>query len=147
MQAGGVAGMDRADRLVMQKQIERLFEARIRGDVEGVLAECTEDASFELMGDLSGQQMVTRLAGKDQLRSEFTGIFLRWRWDNVRTLRTLIDGNCAVIEFEGQRFHTISRRALDGSSCHVLEFRDGKISLMREYTDTFSLARIAGPLF
>lgn len=139
--------MDRADRLVMQKQIERLFEARIRGDVEGVLAECTEDASFELMGDLSGQQMVTRLAGKDQLRAEFTGIFLRWRWDSVRVIRTLIDGNYAVVEFEGQRFHTISRRALDGSSCHVLEFRDGKIAVMREYTDTFSLARIAGPLF
>lgn len=139
--------MDSADRLVMQKQIERIFEARIRGDVEGVLAECTEDATFELMGDLSGQQMVTKLAGKDHLRAEFTGIFLRWRWDSVRIIRTLIDRNCAVVEFEGQRFHTISRRALDGSSCHVLEFRDGKVAVMREYTDTFSLARVAGPLF
>ena len=139
--------MGSADRLVMRQQIERLFEARLRGDVEGVLAECTEDATFELMGDLSGQQLVTKIAGQDQLRSEFTGIFLRWRWDAVRIIRTLIDENCAVVEFEGRRFHTISRRALDGSSCHVLEFRDGKIAVIREYTDTFSLARVAGPLF
>lgn len=133
-----------ASREVQMPRLERLLLARINGDLEGFLAECSDDVHYEAMGRVNDRPMAPRIDGKAAMRSAFLGLFERWQWVDMRVVSTLMDGEKAVAELAGTKLYRPSNQKFHDSMCIVFEFRDGYIASIREYFDTFSVVRIGG---
>jgi ketosteroid isomerase-like protein len=132
------------DDVSIELQVGRLTEARRTGDVEAILALCGDDIVFEVMGSGGGQPLVTRTEGKDAFRATLQGLCARWRWLDMAIANQIIGKDGAAVEMAGHTLHTISNHTFQSRTCLVLAFRDGLVVALREYVDSFTIARIAG---
>ncbi|MCZ8183063.1 MAG: nuclear transport factor 2 family protein [Beijerinckiaceae bacterium] len=137
-----VAAPERA--AVMRAMIERVTLARAAGDVEAVLAELSDDVHYEVMGQIAGQPISPVIRGRVALRSHFKGLFERWVWNGMTVRNIVIGTDNAAVETTGTMIHTVSNQRFQTDFCAMLGFRDGKISTIREYCDSFTIVRIAG---
>lgn len=127
----------------MRAAIERLYSARMAGDVEAVLAEVNDDVHYAVMGQIAGQPLAPAIRGRIALRSYFKGLFERWLWDGMAVRTIIIGEESAAVETGGAMIHTVSNQRFTTDVCAVLGFRDGKVSTIREYCDSFTIVRIA----
>ncbi len=128
----------------MTAVVERIYRARENGDVEAVLAELTDDATFSVMGQIAGQPLSPVIRGRAALEGFFKGLFMRWVWDGMDSRNMIIGSDSVVMEYSGHMIHTVSNQRFQTAFCDVMIFRDGKVSAIREYCDTFTIVRIAG---
>jgi ketosteroid isomerase-like protein len=124
--------------------VERIYRARENGDVEAVLAELTEDATFSVMGQIAGQPLSPMIRGRAALEGYFKGLFMRWVWDGMDSRNMIMGSDSVAIEYTGHIIHTVSNQRFETAFCDVMVMRDGKVSAIREYCDTFTIVRIAG---
>ncbi len=124
--------------------LERMLEARRKGDIHALLDECTDDVGYRVMGRLGDRPLMTHLEGKGRLRNELGGVFERWDWTDVAVGRILYDGDHAVAEVAGRKTYRVTGQAFEDSMCLVFEFSDEKVSAIREYFDTFTVVRVGG---
>lgn len=124
--------------------LERMLEARRRGDIHALLDECTDDIGYRVMGRLGDRPLMTHLEGKDRVRTELGGVFERWDWTDIEVNRILCDGDHAVAEVAGKKTYRVTGQAFEDSMCLVFEFSEEKVRAIREYFDTFTAVRVGG---
>ena len=128
----------------MRAAVERLYGARIAGDVDAVLAELNDDIHYAVMGQIAGQPLSPPISGRVALRTHFKGLFERWLWTGMAVHSIIVGAESVAAEASGTMTHTVSNQRFSTDVCAVLGFRDGKISTIREYCDSFTIVRIAG---
>lgn len=124
--------------------IERAYACRAAGDAEGVVAFMGSDVEYAVIGSIAGQPLVPRLQGKARVSAHYTTFLMRWDLSGMHIQKIIIDGDVAVIEMQGTMRYRVTGQAFETSACDVLEFREGLISRVRCYSDTFTIVRIAG---
>ena len=114
---------------------QRFFELFSAGDIDGVLALMTEDASWRT----PGKKELTPTAGV--YTKERIGRLFRRMLDNLSTglrmtvLSSIAEADCVALEVVSSG--DLKNGRLYRQEYHFLmEFRDGKISAVREYLDT-----------
>ena len=108
-------------------------------NVEGLLS---------LFGDVCSIDMPLNdrvLNGKDELRSFYTGLLGRWKQVTVTPGAILTNDELAMAEFTFDLVLTDDSTFSD-STVDVFFLKDGHISLLRAYTDTFPLRKAFGML-
>lgn len=119
--------------------IRRATDALGEGDIEGFLADTTDDFEFTLGGNPPGGRSVKGKQAMIDLLKALFGQKLE-RSAIAMTIENMIaEGDYVVEQARGQA------RTLDGQDynnvyCRVWRFRDGKIAALAEYMDT-ELAR------
>ena len=119
--------------------IRQALHALGQGNIEGFLADTTDDFHFTLAGTPPGGNTVQ---GKQQMIELLTVVFGKHleRSAIAMTIENMIaEGDCVVEQAHGEA------RTLDGQDynnvyCRVWRFREGKIAALTEYMDT-ALAR------
>lgn len=124
--------------------LDAVYAARARGDVAAVLASMTDDATYQVMAQNGGVSFTPAITGKPALAAYFPGLFQRWVWDGMAVRNIIVGDGQAVVETSGQMIYTVSNQRFETAICAVLQLRDGKISAIREYCDSFTIVRIAG---
>lgn len=124
--------------------LERMLEARRKGDIRALLDECTDDVGYRVMGRLGDRPLMTHLEGKDRLRNELGGVFERWAWTDIRIVNILCDGDHAVAELAGTKTYRVTGQTFEDAMCLVFEFSGEKVRMIREYFDTFTVVRVGG---
>lgn len=122
-----------------KETVGRAVAALGRGDVEGFLADATEDFAFSLAGQPPGGNT---LEGK-QLLIEFLTELFGSRLEGgaiVMTPENMIAEGSFVVEQARGRATTVEGEAYDNVYCRVWQFREGKIAALTEFMDT-ELAR------
>ncbi|MCA1998329.1 MAG: nuclear transport factor 2 family protein [Hyphomicrobiales bacterium] len=122
----------------------RLYAARSANDVEGVMGCLHPDASFEIAGTLPGGQPIPPLVGRDAIRARFHGLFPRWDWSDMRVQRLVLTADTVVAEVGGYMRETSSGQRFPTIICDILDLAEGRFIRVREYADTFLMARVAG---
>ena len=102
------------------------------------------DVDYSVNGTVAGQPLVPRLQGKAKVSAYYTTFLMRWDLSDMQIQKVIIDGGVAVIETQGTMRYRVAGQAFETSACDVLEFKDGLITRVRCYSDTFTIVRIAG---
>jgi ketosteroid isomerase-like protein len=120
---------------------ERIYAARLRGDVDALLAELDPDVEWRPhLATLGGRSIRGHAAVRDYLAS------LGQEWEDFRQeVEQLFDAGDEVVAF----LNTYSRGRASGIElqprvAHVLRFRDGKCVKCVTYLDRDEALRAAG---
>ena len=122
-----------------KETVRRAVEALGRGDVDGFLADATDDFVFTLAGSPPGG---SRLEGKAELVTLLKTLFgSRLEGGAIPTQQDLLlaDGDVVVEQARG-RANTVEGEAYDNVYCRIWRFRGEQLASLTEFMDT-ELAR------
>jgi ketosteroid isomerase-like protein len=120
---------------------KRIYEARNRGDLDGVLAECDPDVEWRPhLANLSGKA----IRGHDEVRAYLES--LREDWESFRhePERFMDAGEKVVVLTHAYARGRGSGVRVDAPVAHVLTFEGGRCSEFVSYYDREKALRVAG---
>jgi ketosteroid isomerase-like protein len=136
--------MEGSDEMISPEElVRRLYSARFANDVEGVLACMAEDATFTMVGTLPIGPLPA-MHGKTELRAKFNGLFSRWDWSGMAIRQLIVGQAVVVVEVEGFMHEVPSGARFKTALCDFHRVSGGLVTDVREYVDTFAMARTAG---
>src|SRR5271167_4193945 len=84
----------------IEAAVRSLWEARLRGDLEGTLKDAAENIVFGLNARGTGQESLSeRARGKAAIRPILEQLFETWRFDDWKQISLLIDGEKALLHW------------------------------------------------
>jgi ketosteroid isomerase-like protein len=120
---------------------KRIYEARNRGDVDAVIAECDPEVEWRPhLANLSGQP----LRGRDEVRSYLASLQEDWETFHHETERFMDAGEKVVVLTRAYARGRESGVEVDVPVAHVLSFEGGKCSAFVSYYDRAEALRSAG---
>jgi ketosteroid isomerase-like protein len=124
------------NREAMMEVTRRAYEARDKGDLEGLLAAFHPDAVFTLVGDEKALEVAGSVRGHPELRESLRGFITTFDFAGREILSDLIEGDRAAVHSRlVVRFKpTGESRTTD--ILDLLRFQDGKIIELIEFADT-----------
>jgi ketosteroid isomerase-like protein len=132
------------DRSTIEDSIRSAYAARIRGDLDGVMAVFAPDAVFEFNGRGTGlQALSTPCCGTEVLRGTIQALIDTFRIDDWKEISLLVDGEKALLHWKGRVTNTTTGKADVFDVFDSLTFRDGKIENFQQSTDTALIMSLA----
>ena len=124
------------NREVILDVMRQAYEARSRGDLEGLMATFHSDAVFTLVGDKKTLDVAGSVHGHDRLREALGGFIANFHFVERQILSEMVEGDRAsvhsrVVVRYGPTKETRTTDVLD-----VLTFKDAKIIELIEFADT-----------
>jgi len=132
------------DEISARAHLERAYELRRKGDLEGSLACFTPDASFRLAGSEALGPMTSTVQGHAALRPLLVRLFADWDWSQHSVRAILVDGERAAVHCAGSLVFVPSRKTVATETFDLVTLRDGRIAEFTEFCDTFMVASMAG---
>jgi ketosteroid isomerase-like protein len=124
------------DRKAIQNLIEKAYEARRVGDVEGIVSIFHPNGVFQLAGSKTTTQAVGITTGHDDLRKTMTGLIQAFEFVHRDILTFLIDGDQAAVHSRVQIRVTLKNQMVTTDILDVWKFEDGKVMEFVEFVDT-----------
>jgi ketosteroid isomerase-like protein len=120
----------------MLKVIGEGYAARMRGDVDGILAAFTPDAKFTLNAAPPQACVAVDTKGCDGMRAALGELVDAFEFQKLDIVDSVVEGSKAAIRI---RFTVRSRatgRTAVTESLDLIEFRDGKVASYTQFFDT-----------
>jgi ketosteroid isomerase-like protein len=125
-----------ASREAMIDTLYRAYDARGKGDIEGLMAAFHPNAVFELKGEKELVEIAGAVQGHANLRAAMTGFIETFEFVKRDIVDAIVEGDRAVVHSRVEiRF--IPRDVV--VTTHILDtfrFEDGKITELVEFADT-----------
>ncbi len=120
-----------------------IYEARVRGDVEGTLAGFDENAVFEINGrGVGAASLSTPLRGKAAIRAALQDLIDNFQFSDWRSLAILVDGDGAALHWRGKVTYRPNGKSADLEFSDIFAFKNGKIISFHQSTDTAMLQQL-----
>jgi len=129
-------GGEMGNRQATLEVIRRAYEARGKGDLDGLMAAFHQDAVFTLMGDRKALEVTGSAHGHDHVREALRDFISTFDFVDRQILSEVVEGDraavhsCIVVRY-GPTKATWSADVLD-----LFTFKDGKIIELIEFADT-----------
>lgn len=130
------------DRDEMLRVMGEGYQARVRGDVEGVLGIFNSDAEFKLNAAPQQAPVSLRTEGTSGLRHAMTQLVQAFEFQKLDIIDAVVEGSKAAIRI---RFTVRSKQTghvAETESLDLVEFRDGKVSSYVQFFDTAIAERL-----
>ena len=128
----------------IESAIRALYEARVRGDVEGVVSFFTQNAVYRLHGAGTGSVALGRPAeGLAMIRLIVTALVQTSRFSNWKEIALLVDGEQAALHWRALATHGVTGKSVELDLFDFYKFRDGKILELQQSFDTALAMSIA----
>ncbi len=123
-------------REVIRDVVRQAYEARGRGDLEGLMAAFHPDAVFTLVGDNKSFDLAGSVHGHDRLREALRGFIANFDFAERQILSEMVEGDRAAVHSRlvvryGPTKETRTTDVLD-----LMTFKDEKIIELIEFADT-----------
>jgi ketosteroid isomerase-like protein len=116
--------------------ILRAYDARGRGDIEGLMAAFHPDGVFELKGDKAVLAVAGAVEGHPNVRAIMTGLIEAFEFKKRDIISTMIDGNRAIVHSRVEGRFVPKDTAFTTDLLDTFRFEDGKIIELVEFADT-----------
>jgi ketosteroid isomerase-like protein len=144
----GGRGIKAGNREAILEVIKRAYEARGRGDLEGLMQAFHRDAVFTLIGDKKALDVTGTFHGHDQVREALRDFISSFDFLDRLILSDVIEGDraavhsCIVVRY-GPTKETWTADCLD-----LFTFKDGKVIELVEFADTAQIRDVisSGPV-
>jgi ketosteroid isomerase-like protein len=121
----------------MENAIRSLYAARLRGDLDKVMVDIADDATFGVNARGTGvPALATTSKGKGTVKSVVKELIDAWRFDDWKEVSLLVDGDKAMIHWTARATFVPTGKSDKFDVVDVFTFRDGKIVDLRQNTDT-----------
>lgn len=141
--SGAGAGDDAARRAANLEVIEKVFTAVGAGDVDEMAEYWADDIVFEAPFSYTGTP--SRTAGKQNLHERLSGSYGRVDFAfTITETHPMLDPDEWVIEYTSTGTMRDSGRTYENRYIALFRFRDGLITLFREFYDSQKTAKAFG---
>jgi len=125
-----------ASREVMMDAIYRAYDARGKGDIEGVMAAFHPNAIFELKGEKDILEVAGAAQGHSNLRAAMTGFIETFEFVKRDIVDAIVDGDRAAVHSRVKIRFIPKDLVVTTDMLDTFRFEDGKITGLVEFADT-----------
>jgi ketosteroid isomerase-like protein len=140
MRQRGEASM--ADKSKLETVINEIYDARMRGDVEGILRHTDEHVEFSIAGCGLSSQIPCTVVGTAALRDVLGQLISAFEFRNGRVLDLMIDGDRAVVHWHVQVRVPNSGEEAETDLVDIVRFRADKVISYKQFADTALASRL-----
>ena len=133
------------DRASIENTIRQAYDARLRGDLDGVMTHFADHASFALAGCRDSSPVPMSLAGAEPLRQAMGRLIENFVFEDFRPVTTVIEGDTAVVHWKGRVRATTTGKEAETEIVDIAHVENGKIVSFRQFVDTALAARLLSP--
>lgn len=128
----------------IESTVRSIYAARVRGDLNEVLAGFADDAVFALNGrGTKVASLSTASKGKAAIRPLMRELIDTWRFDDWKELALLVDGERALLHWTARVTCLPTKKTEQFEVFDLITFRDGEIVDHRQSTDTALVMTLA----
>ena len=125
------------ERATIESVIRSTYAARIKGDVDGTMANFADDAVFEFNGRGAGLPgMGVQILTKNAIRPVMQQLIDNFRFADWKEIAVLVDGNRAFLHWRAMVTSPVSGKSAEFDVFDLFTFRDGKVVALHQSTDT-----------
>jgi uncharacterized protein len=121
------------------KVVQEMFEAFLRGDLQGVLDRLTEDVEWRLGGPTEITYAGTR-HGREKVAEFFKTLAEVSEFEEFEPQEYIAQGDRVVVLGHERQRVKATGQVVDNDWAMVFTIRDGKIAKFRNYEDTAAVA-------
>jgi ketosteroid isomerase-like protein len=125
-----------ASREAMIDLILRAYDARAKGDIEGLMAAFHPMAAFELKGDKGILDIAGAAEGHSNVRAAMTGFIGHFEFLQRDIVDTIVEGDRAVVHSRLTIRFVPKDTVIVTDVLDTFRFEDGKIIELVEFADT-----------
>jgi ketosteroid isomerase-like protein len=125
-----------ASREAMIEAIYRAYDARGRGDIEGIMAAFHPNAVFELKGEKDLLEVAGAVQGQPNLRAAMTGFIETFEFVKRDIVDVIVEGDRAVVHSRVEIRFIPKDVVVTTDILDTFRFEDGKIAELLEFADT-----------
>lgn len=122
--------------------IEKAYEARIQGDLEGLMAYFHPECRFQLMGAVDSEPICRPQEGCAAVREQMAGFIGTFTFANIETVGLVVEGERAAYHWRADVTFVPTGRTERFDTVDMLTVQDGKLRSLSQFTDTAGLARL-----
>src|SRR4051812_47230395 len=112
------------DRPAMEQLLRELYEARVRGDLQGLMRIFTEDARLEIAGATYTTPVTIRATGSADLRSWLALLVKTFTVTEHAVLSLVVDGTRAAVHWQAKVRSRITGASVLTEFIDVIVVRD-----------------------
>jgi len=124
------------DLKAMQALVERAYEARGRGDIDGLMSAFHADAVFRFIGDEKLLEMAGAIHGHPNIREAMTGLIANFDFIDRHIISMIADGDRAAVHSRVKIRFAPKDLTFDTEITDLFKFQDGKVIELAEFADT-----------
>ena len=121
------------DRAATDALLRELYEARIRGDLDGVLRTFASDAKLEIAGATYATPMNIRATGSAEIRTWLALLVKSFQVSEQEIISLIIDGDSAAVQWRARVRSRITGATVPSEFIDVIRIRDGRIVAYTEF--------------
>lgn len=129
-------------RAAMATVIEDAYAARCRGDLDGLLKHLHPSCSYRMIGAPQAEPMCRETCGREAVRSQMAELIQHFVFTDVEPLSLTVEGERAVYRWRTKVTFTPNGRSEVMDVMDLIQFADGTIVSVEEFTDTAGVMRL-----
>ncbi len=124
--------------------IRAAYEARRRGDLDGVMAHFAPRAQFMLVGSPAASPVPLSAMGNAAVREVLRRLMASFEFSEVELRLLLIEGDKAAVHWSARVRVPASGQEAETELLDLISFEGDKIVLFKQFADTALAARLLG---
>ena len=133
-----------ASREAMIEMIYRAYDARGKGDIDGLMAAFHPDAVFELKGEKNLLEVAGAVQGHSNVRSALSGFTKTFEFMKRDIVTALVEGDRAAVHSRLKVRFVPKDIVFTSDVLDTFRFEDGKIIELVEFVDTALIKSVVG---
>jgi len=134
--ATAILGDAMTDRETIRTLISQGYDARSRGDIEGILALFHPDAKFELAGSKTHSSSAGSAQGHAELRTTLVGLISAFEFVQRVVVNIIIENERAAVHSRVQLRFVPKDKTVATDLIDLWKFENGKVVELVEFVDT-----------
>lgn len=124
--------------------IRAAYEARLRGDLDEVVAHFADGASFSVSGSPAVSPVPTAASGRAAIREVLRRLLEGFEFSQLKLVSLLVDGDRAAAHWHVRVKALGSGYDAETDIVDLIRVQDGRITEFRQFADTALINRMIG---
>ena len=133
------------DRTRIEAVVRAAYEARQRGDLDGVMAHFAPRAQFVLVGSSAASPVPASALGAAAVREVLRRLMASFEFSDVQLRAIMVEGDRAAVHWSARVRVPASGKEATTELIDLLAFEDDKIVSFRQFADTALAAQLLAP--
>lgn len=133
-----------AERVAVERMIREAYDARKRGDLDGVMRHFTDNPVFSVSGSPATSPVPMVASGRAAIQEVLRRLLDGFEFQQMKIVKMLVDGDHAVIHWHVRVKAIGSGQVAETDILDLVRIEDDKIASMNQFADTALINSMLG---
>lgn len=133
-----------ADRATVERVIREAYDARMRGDLDGVMRHFTDGAVFCVSGSPAVSPVPMVASGRAAIHEVLRRLLEGFEFQHMTIMTMLVDGDHAAVHWHVRVKSVGNGMVAETDILDLIRIEDGRIASMNQFADTALINRMLG---